>query len=227
MTEEERTEIVALTQNNNFLDQAARTQHDLEAKVGNTERKRHMEINSVLFLRTLVQRCNGTFVWEEPKSGDRHDNIFEALSTLVAGAPDKKGARGYNDLSLREKNEHIEEIAPKLRHGFNSARKWLAQWYGATVYCVPQHNESSIQTVMTIDPNFVLANGRTAGQMQEDRDYKLALGQMKSSALRAVASSGDGQADSLLGRIMDGVREALAQELDERQQLQNRRRAGD
>lgn len=205
---------LAVRQNKDFLDRAARTQHDLETQVGNTERKRRIEISSVLFLKTLIEQCEGTFVWEGPRQGEQHANIFEALAARMPA---------YLGLGLRAKNDHIEEYGPKLRQGFNGARKWLAEWFTATVYCVPQNNEASIQTVLTLNPRYRVECGRTAAEMQAQRDYKLAYGQMKATAMRVVASSGDEQANNLLGKIMEQVMLDVESELDERQQLQTAR----
>lgn len=202
---------VARRQSRDYIDQAEKTKHDLETQVGNTERKRHIEITSVLFLQTLIDECEGTFVWEGPRMGDKHRNVFEALAAQMPA---------FQGKGLQERAQFVEETGPKLRQGFNGARKWLAMWHTATVYCVPQNHESSIQTVLTLDPDYRVECGRTAAEMQTERDFKLAAGQVRASAMRLVASSDDKKANALIRQIMDQVSIDLKAELAKHHQLQ-------
>jgi hypothetical protein len=164
-----------------FVNDAAKTLHNLESKVGDTERKRHADIAAVLFLQTMAN-LNGSFVWEGPKQGYKVSNVFEGLATKMPQ---------FETLGLLAKGEHVEEFAPQLRAGFYAARKWLDKWYLGTVYAVPQHSEASIATVITLDPDYVLLCGKTAGQMQAERDFKLADGQVRASTRRLAASVKD------------------------------------
>lgn len=161
-----------------FTNDAAKTLHNLESKVGNTERNRHADISAVLFLQTMAN-LNGSFVWEGPKQGWKVSNVFEGLATKM---PE------FDNLGLLEKSQHVEEFAPQLRAGFYGARKWLDKWYLGTVYAVPQHSEASVATVITLDSEYVLECGKTAGQMQAERDFKLADGQVRASTRRLAAS---------------------------------------
>lgn len=208
MTEDQQNEAL------DYLNNANKAREDLKTTVGNTERKRRIEVNTVVFLKTLIDECGGTFVWEGPRKGDKHATIFEALSAKMPG---------YGEMSLRGKNEHIDDVAPKLRYGFNGARKWLAEWFNATVYCVPQNNESSFQTILTLNPNFVTECGRTAAEMQTTRDYKLAFGQMKASAMRIVASADDQQADSALDKLVVEVKASIRDAQMMHEQIQSER----
>jgi hypothetical protein len=158
---------------------AYKTLHILETKVGNSERSRHIDVNGAFFLRTLLD-IGGTFVWEDgPKKGDQFANVFEALATQTGG---------YTGLGLMARAQHVEEYAPRLRSGFYSARKWMQFWFLDTVYSVPQNRNSNLPTVVTINQDFVLECGATAAQMQEERDIKLAEGQVLASARRMVST---------------------------------------
>lgn len=163
-----------------YLNSVRKTRNSLETKVGETNKHRNLEIDAVLFLRVLEQ-IGGTFVWSDgPRNGDKFANIFEALATKIPG---------YDEKGLLDKGAHIEEYAPKLRHGFYSARKWLDHWYNEVIFNVPQLQESSIPTVLTFDPAYVLDGGLTAAEMQAKRDFKLANGQIIASARRLAAST--------------------------------------
>lgn len=198
-------------QNRDYIDQAEQTRHDLQTQVGNTDKKRHIEITSVLFLQTLIDECEGTFVWEGPRLGDKHRNVFEALAAKMPA---------FSGMGLQERAQFVEETGPKLRQGFNGARKWLAMWHTATIYNVPQNHESSIQTVLTLDPDYRVECGRTAAEMQTERDFKLAAGQVRASAMRLVASSDDRKANELIQQIMRQVSLDLKAELAKHQQVQ-------
>jgi len=185
-------------QDANLLSNAHKAERSLATRVGRTERERHKEIAAVLFLR-LMKQLGGTFVWADgPKQGDKHATVFEAL---VAEMDAFKG------LPLKEKGDFIEENEPKLKAGFYAARRWLAEWYADTVFCVPQDEESHLPRVITLDPGYVLACGKTASQMQNERDRKLATGQIRSSSRRifAVTRSKD---DTRL-QIENAVQKAL------------------
>ena len=161
-----------------FTNDAAKTLHNLENKVGDTERKRHTDITAVLFLQTM-SNLGGSYVWEGPKQGYKLSSVYEGLATSMPQ---------FEMLGLLEKSAHVEEYAPKLRAGFYAARKWLDKWYLGTVYAVPQHSEASVATVITLDADYVLECGKTAGQMQAERDFKLADGQVRASTRRLAAS---------------------------------------
>ena len=164
-----------------FTNDAAKTLHNLESKVGDTEKKRHADLSAVLFLQTMAN-LNGSYVWEGPKRGYLLATVFDGLATQLAE---------FESLGLLEKGAHVQEYGPRLRAGFYAARKWLDKWYLGTVYAVPQHTESSVATVLTLDAGYILECGKTAGEMQAERDFKLADGQMRASTRRLVASTKD------------------------------------
>jgi len=206
MTSEDIHAVTELAEEAAFGSNAAKTLNDLTRKVGNLERERHTEISAVIFLR-IMERLGGTFIWRDgPKQGNKYSDVFQALA---AEMPE------FLEKSLVEKGDHVQEYGPKLRAGFYATRKWLAEWYEDTVFCVPRNKESGILTVITLDRNLRLGDGTnqapTAAQMQQLRDEKLAAGQLTASTKRMNAATKD--KTEVRSRISLIVDKALA-ELD-------------
>ena len=202
-TEDIKAALELASEDSSFMNNAAKTHHSLQTKVAGTEKSRRIEINAVLFLQTMLDK-GGTFVWSDgPKSGHKFATVFDALAAEMPI---------FANLGLMDRAQHIEENAPRLRGGFYATRKWLAQWYMDTVFVVPQHNESSVPTVITLDPHFVLECGKTAAQMQAERDFKLADGQIRASTKRLAASTK--QKDTIKTRLNEIMQKAMV-ELDD------------
>jgi hypothetical protein len=203
MTDEDIQATVELVEEGAFRATARKTLSSLSTKVGNLERERRYEIAAVLFLK-LMQQLGGTYIWKDgPKRGWKFADVFQALAAEM---------QAFEEKSLKEKSDHVEEYGPKLRTGFYAARRWLSEWYGETVFCVPATTESGVLTVITLDHGLHLGDGSesaiTAAQMQQLRDEKLAKGQLTASAKRMNAATKDKA--QVRTRINDVVEKALA-----------------
>jgi len=199
MNTEDIDAAVELIEESSFSSNAAKALQSLTSKVGNLDRERHKEISAAAFLRAM-QRLGYTFIWEDgPNGGNKYSDVFQALAATM---PE------FDEKSLIEKSEHVQEYGPRLRAGFYAARKWLDKWYEETVFCVPRHTESGVLTVITLNRDFHLGDGTpaalTAAQMQQLRDEKLATGQVSASAKRMSAATKDkGAVRTRINAIVD------------------------
>lgn len=185
-----------------------KTRESLRKNVANSEKTRHIEISSVVFLQ-LLHDIGGTFVWSDgPNRGDKFSTIFEALATQL---PE------YGDLGTMQKGDFISENASCLKTGFRAAREWLSHWHGRTIYLVPQYNESAKPTVLTIVGSYKLENGKTAAEMQTLRERKMVRGQVRSSAYRMISANG-GDKDAAMNIIAEELN-AISDLIDTTRQL--------
>jgi len=174
------------------------------SRVGNTNKTRHKLLLGVIFLERL-RSCGGSFFWADGKNrGDKLADIWQALSQT---SPE------YADKSLVDKGHYVSEEGSKLRSGFYQAREWM-QTRGETIYLIPSHSESGVYTILTFDPNYETPSGKTAGQMQVEREEKLLGGQMRASFRRvASVSRGDIKAPmALINSIIDEIQKEHAEE---------------
>lgn len=197
------TQDIIVSHENGHLKNSLRALDRLQTRVGDSDKKRKVEVKAATFLAVLSNYLNGTFVWKDgPKEGDKWSTIFEALA---ADMPEVK----VQQMGHRALMDHVDETAPRLKSGFYAARQVLEKWFGHTIYSVPQHEEASVHTVLTIDPDFRLEGGKTAAEMQTMRDVKLAEGQVKASSARLATALPPHKVKGRLDHIFKDALQAL------------------
>lgn len=143
----------------------------------------------------LISR-EGTIAWDGPLNCPfGYTSIWEYCAGEYHGA----GTRAM------EKARLAKEFAADMKNGFNRLKERLFEEHGIVLLMIPRIVNDLKIAIITADPEYVVSESLTAGQIQLERDQKLVKGQLTASHSRMSGLDGADSARHVLSRVFDEV----------------------